>query len=105
MENFRALCTRVKGINTVDKPLHYKGSTFHSVVPGYMVHGGDINNRNRTSGESIYDPTFIDENFVKKHTGLGILSMPKTGTGGNGSQLFICTNKVEWLDLKQVVFG
>ncbi|KAK2647857.1 hypothetical protein Ddye_015346 [Dipteronia dyeriana] len=45
-ENFHARCTEEKGISKVGKPLHYKRSTFHSVVPGYMVHGGDISNRN-----------------------------------------------------------
>ncbi|TXG66203.1 hypothetical protein EZV62_007478 [Acer yangbiense] len=81
-ENFRALCTQEKGIGTVGKPLHYKGSTFHLVIPG-----------------------FADENFVKKHIGPGILSMAKTSTLGNGSQFCICTTKTEWLDRKQVVFG
>ncbi|TXG73366.1 hypothetical protein EZV62_001945 [Acer yangbiense] len=81
-ENFRALCTGEKGIGTVGKPLHYKGSTFHRVILG-----------------------FADENFVKKHIGPGILSMAKTSTLGNGSQFCICTTKTEWLDRKQVIFG
>ncbi|TXG61058.1 hypothetical protein EZV62_012421 [Acer yangbiense] len=104
-ENFRALCTEEKGIGTVGKPLHYKGSTFHRVIPGYMVHRGDITQGNGTGGESIYGPSFTDENFVKKHIGPGILSMAKTSTLGNESQFCICTTKTEWLDRKQVVFG
>ncbi|TXG47719.1 hypothetical protein EZV62_027013 [Acer yangbiense] len=104
-ENFRALCTGEKGIGTVGKPLHYKGSTFHRVIPGYMVHGGDITQGNGTGGESIYCPSFTDENFVKKHIGPGILSMAKTSTLGNGSQFCIYTTKTEWLDRKQVIFS
>ncbi|KAK2653084.1 hypothetical protein Ddye_012940 [Dipteronia dyeriana] len=104
-ENFGALCTGEKGIDTIDKPLHYKGSIFHSVVPGYMVHGEDITNGNGTGGELIYGPTFVHENFVKKHIGPGILSMAKIGTRGNESQFFICTSKAERLNCKQVIFG
>ncbi|KAK3225690.1 hypothetical protein Dsin_005552 [Dipteronia sinensis] len=79
-DNFRALYTGEKGIDMVGKSLNYKGSTFHRVIPGYMVHGEDITHGNGTSGESIYGPSFTDENFVKKHIGSGILSMAKTGT-------------------------
>ncbi|KAK2655832.1 hypothetical protein Ddye_008884 [Dipteronia dyeriana] len=94
-ENVWALYTGKKGIGTVGNPLLYKGSTFHHMIPGYMVHGC----------KSIYGPSFTDENFVKKHIGLGILSMVKIGIGDNNSQFCICIANTECLDGKQVIFG
>ncbi|TXG72861.1 hypothetical protein EZV62_001440 [Acer yangbiense] len=104
-ENLRALCTGKKGIGKNGKPLHYKGTTFHRVIPRSMFNGGDITEGNRLRGKSIYGDSFTDENFINKHIGPEILSMANTSPGTNNSQFLIYTAKTEWLDGTNVVFG
>jgi cyclophilin family peptidyl-prolyl cis-trans isomerase len=68
--NYKSLCTgEVIGID--GKPLTYKGSKFHRIIPQFMCQGGDFTRHNGTGGVSIYGEKFSDENFQLTHSGPG----------------------------------
>jgi peptidylprolyl isomerase len=107
VHNFESLCRGDTTMGTV--ALKYKGSTFHRIIPGFMIQGGDFTKHNGTGGRSVYgtpiDGRFDDENFALQHIGPGIVSMANSGPNTNGSQFFITTSRTTHLNKQHVVFG
>jgi cyclophilin family peptidyl-prolyl cis-trans isomerase len=80
----------------------FDGLTFHRVVPGFVIQGGDPLN----TGEGGPGYTFADE-FVPGlgHDDVGVLSMANDGPDTNGSQFFLTLAPVERLNYLHAVFG
>ncbi|GAA5876204.1 hypothetical protein JCM3774_002325 [Rhodotorula dairenensis] len=104
-ENFRALCTGSAGVNSIGIPLWYKGSPLHRVIAGFMVQGGDFTDRNGKGGESIYGPSFDDENLSREIDSEGLLCMANKGKNTNSSQFFVTLRPCPHLKGKHVVLG
>lgn len=84
---------------------YYDGTTFHRVIKGFMIQGGDPSATGR-GGESIWGKPFEDEfkpNVVFDRA--GILAMANSGANTNGSQFFITVAPTPWLNGRHTIFG
>ncbi len=86
----------------------YDGTTFHRVIPGFMIQGGDPNSKNpdkRTHGMGGPGYT-IKAEFNNKPHKRGTLSMARAANPDSaGSQFFICVKDSPFLDRQYTVFG
>lgn len=104
-ENFRVLTTGERSSQSGFENFTYKFTKFYRLIKGFVLQGGDIDDKQGNGGSSIYGNSFEDENFKYKHSKAGVLSMVNSGKNTNKSQFFITLNKAPWLDGKHVVFG
>jgi peptidyl-prolyl cis-trans isomerase B (cyclophilin B) len=86
----------------------YNGTTFHRVVPKFVIQGGDPNSKNPDcSKHGLGGPGYqIKAEFNKKPHRRGTLSMARAAHPDSaGSQFFICVADTPSLDGQYTVFG
>jgi peptidyl-prolyl cis-trans isomerase B (cyclophilin B) len=86
----------------------YDGTTFHRVIPGFMIQGGDPNSKDPDkSRHGMGGPGYtIKAEFNNKPHKRGTLSMARAANPDSaGSQFFICVADAPFLDRQYSVFG
>lgn len=86
----------------------YHGTSFHRVIPGFMIQGGDPNSRDDDlSNDGIGDgPRRLRAEFSRVRHRRGILSMARGQNPHSAScQFFICVADAPYLDGQYSVFG
>ena len=78
----------------------YDGVTFHRVVPGFVIQGGDPTGTGRGGpGYSFRDELGTGRRYLR-----GTLAMANAGPNTNGSQFFICLGDLK-LPNQYTIFG
>jgi peptidyl-prolyl cis-trans isomerase B (cyclophilin B) len=98
----------VKNFVTLAKQKFYDGSTFHRVIPGFMIQGGDPNSKTPDRAtHGMGGPGYrVKAEFNSKPHKRGALSMARSNDPDSaGSQFFICVADSNFLDWQYTVFG
>jgi peptidyl-prolyl cis-trans isomerase A (cyclophilin A) len=106
--NFIGLATGTKDYTdpTTNKKVHgkhfYDGTTFHRVIPQFMIQGGD------PTGTGMGDPGYSFNDEVDPNLNFdvpGRLAMANSGPNTNGSQFFITEQAYDSLNQHYTLFG
>ena len=100
----------VKNFLDLSRKGFYDGTTFHRVIPGFMIQGGDPNTRDPKaprSGHGTGGPGYnIKAEFNDTSHRRGVVSMARASDPDSaGCQFFICVADSKFLDRQYSAFG
>lgn len=98
----------VENFKKLAKEEFYNGTTFHRVIPDFMIQGGDPNSKNedRSTHGSGGPGHSVDAEFNDAKHDRGVLSMARSSDPNSaGSQFFICVKDSYFLDGQYTAFG
>jgi peptidyl-prolyl cis-trans isomerase B (cyclophilin B) len=98
----------VENFKKLAKQGFYDGTTFHRIIPGFMIQGGDPNSKDDDpSNDGTGDPGYkIKAEFNDVPHSRGIVSMARANHPDSaGCQFFIVVKESPFLDGKYTVFG
>ena len=81
---------------------YYDNTTFHRVIPGFMIQGGD------PTATGTGNPGYVIEDEIRPdliHDAPGLLSMANKGPNTGSAQFFVTLNPTPHLDGLHTVFG
>ena len=80
----------------------FDGTTFHRVIAGFMIQGGDpLGTERGGPGYQFGDEFHPELSFDRPY----LLAMANAGANTNGSQFFITVGPTTWLNHKHTIFG
>jgi peptidyl-prolyl cis-trans isomerase B (cyclophilin B) len=98
----------VQNMVKLAKEKFYDGTTFHRVIPKFMIQGGDPNSKDQDrSRHGTGGPGYqVNAEFSPKPHKRGTLSMARSQDPNSaGSQFFICVADSNFLDGQYTAFG
>ena len=97
-----------KNFKDLAKKGFYDGTTFHRVIPGFMIQGGDPNSKSKDkSNHGMGGPGYsIKAEFNNTPHDRGIVSMARSQDPDSaGSQFFVVVKDSHFLDNQYTAFG
>jgi peptidyl-prolyl cis-trans isomerase B (cyclophilin B) len=100
----------VKNFQDLARKGFYDGTTFHRVIPGFMIQGGDPNTKDPSAPRERHGtggPGYsIKAEFNETPHKRGVLSMARSQSPDSaGCQFFICVADSSFLDRQYTAFG
>lgn len=91
----------VNNIVNLAKAGKYDGLTFHRIIKGFVIQGGDPNGDGTGNLGATYDDEITPNHMHLK----GTVALANSGPNTNGSQFYVCLTDIPHLNGKYTIIG